>query len=163
MAEVPISTRILYQRDEVGVPQPNGPLDTRLGTNEKAHNCETCKQTMTECPGHFGFLKLAMPVFHVGYFKHTVSILQCICKTCSRVLLNDEDRERHMRRTHKNMEPSMNLKVLKAVIDDCKKMRTCRYCGAYNGSVKKRPNEALKILHEKFKVSKDHEMDDLIR
>jgi DNA-directed RNA polymerase III subunit RPC1 len=61
------------------------------------------------------------------------------------------------------MEPSMNLKVLKAVIDDCKKMHTCKYCGAYNGSVKKRPNEALKILHEKFKVSKDNEVDELIR
>jgi DNA-directed RNA polymerase III subunit RPC1 len=30
---------------------------------------------MTDCPGHFGFLKLALPVFHVGFFKHTVSIL----------------------------------------------------------------------------------------
>lgn len=118
---------------------------------------------MTECPGHFGFLKLAMPVFHVGYFKHTVSILQCICKSCSRILLSEEDREKHLRRTQRNLEPSMNLKVLKAVIDDCKKMRMCKHCGTYNGSVKKKPNEALKIVHEKFKVTKDQEMDDLIR
>ena len=87
MAEVPVTTRVLYSREEVGVPMANGPLDIRLGTNEKALSCETCKQSMTECPGHFGFLKLAMPVFHVGYFKHTVSILQCICKSCSRILL----------------------------------------------------------------------------
>ena len=117
---------------------------------------------MTDCPGHFGFVKLALPVFHVGYFKHTVSILQCICKQCSRVLLSEDDKVRHLRRTRLNQEPSMNLKLLKAVVDDCKKMRTCIYCHAYNGSVKKKPNEALKIVHEKFKVSKDQELDDLI-
>jgi DNA-directed RNA polymerase III subunit RPC1 len=118
---------------------------------------------MTECPGHFGFLKLALPIFHVGYFKHTVSILQCICKTCSRVLLSDEERQRHLRRTSTNREPSQNLKILKTIIDDCKKMQTCCHCGAYNGTVKKKPNEALKIIHEKFRVSKEHDIDDLIK
>lgn len=56
----------------------------------------------------------------------------------------------------------MNLKVLKAVVDDCKKMKTCIYCKAHNGSVKKKPNEALKIVHDKFRVGKDHELDELI-
>ena len=79
------------------------------------------------------------------------------------MLLNDEDRARHLKRTRTNMEPSTNLKVLKSIIDDCKKMKTCIHCGAYNGTVKKKPNEALKIVHERFKVSKDHEMDDLLK
>ena len=57
----------------------------------------------------------------------------------------------------------MNLKLLKLVVEDCKKMRTCEYCRAYNGIVKKKPNEPLNILHEKYKVTKDFEMDDLIR
>lgn len=47
---------------------------------------------MTDCPGHFGFIKLALPVFHGGYFRHTVAILQAVCKECSRVLLSEEDR-----------------------------------------------------------------------
>jgi DNA-directed RNA polymerase III subunit RPC1 len=118
---------------------------------------------MMECPGHFGFLKLALPVFHVGFFKHTVSILQCVCKACSRVLLSEEDREKHFRRIRNNSEPSMNLKLLKLTVDDCKKMRTCIHCGSYNGTVKKKPNEALKIIHEKYKVTKDFDMDDLIK
>ena len=41
-------------------------------------------------------------------------------------------------------------------------MHTCCYCGAYNGTVKKKPGEALKILHERFKVSKDNDMEELI-
>ncbi len=31
-------------------------------------------------------------MFHIGYFKNTLQILQCICKNCSRVLLPDEER-----------------------------------------------------------------------
>ena len=47
---------------------------------------------MTECPGHFGFIKLELPVLHIGYLKQTVAVLQCICKTCSRILLPPKER-----------------------------------------------------------------------
>ena len=68
-----------------------------------------------------------------------------------------------MKRVKQNGEPSINLKILKATIDECKKMRTCIHCGAYNGKVKKKPNEALKVLHDKFNVTKDADVDDLIQ
>ena len=163
LSQVPITTRFLYSREDNMTPLKSGPLDSRLGTGDKSRNCETCNQGVTECPGHFGFLKLALPVFHVGYFKHTISILQCICKACSRVLLNEEDREKHFRRVRGNTEPSMNLKLLKLVVEDCKKMRTCLHCGAYNGTVKKKPNEPLKILHEKYKVTKEYDIENLTK
>jgi len=44
-----------------------------------------------------GYIQLQLPVFHIGYFKITVKTLQCICKTCSRVLLPAEDRARLIR------------------------------------------------------------------
>ena len=98
-----------------------GPLDPRLGTAEKDRTrpCGTCGKGMTDCPGHFGFVKLALPVFHVGYFGHTVAVLQAICKACSRVLLTEEDRQRRLARVRANAEPSQNPKVLKATIDEC--------------------------------------------
>ena len=39
------------------------------------------------CEGHFGHIELELPVFHIGYFKATVTILQRICKVyrCLRV------------------------------------------------------------------------------
>lgn len=40
-----------------------------------------------------GYIRLELPVFHIGYFKNTVQILQCICKSCSRVLLPEEERK----------------------------------------------------------------------
>ena len=35
---------------------------------------------MRMCEGHFGHIELELPVFHIGYFKATVTILQRICK-----------------------------------------------------------------------------------
>lgn len=43
-------------------------------------NCTTCGQDLTDCPGHFGYIRLALPIFHVGYFNEIINILQCICK-----------------------------------------------------------------------------------
>ena len=40
-----------------------------------------------------GYIQLQLPVFHIGYFKNTRELLCCICKTCARVLLQDEDRQ----------------------------------------------------------------------
>lgn len=42
-------------------------------------------------------------------------------------------------------------------------MRNCIHCGAYNGKVKKKPNEALKVLHDRFNVTKDNDIDDLVQ
>jgi len=43
------------------------------------------------CPA--GYIKLELPVFHIGYFKNTIQLLQCICKSCSRVLLPEAQRQ----------------------------------------------------------------------
>ena len=52
------------------------------GTSEKNAFCETCGLNAVDCVGHYAYIKLVVPVFHIGYFKHTISILQCICKVC---------------------------------------------------------------------------------
>ncbi|KXZ56345.1 hypothetical protein GPECTOR_1g305 [Gonium pectorale] len=83
--------RSLYKMPE-RVPHPNGVLDRRLGVSNKNYVCETCGQKLADCAGHFGYIRLELPVFHIGYFKNTVQILQCICKSCSRVLLPEEER-----------------------------------------------------------------------
>ena len=48
------------------------------------------------------------------------------------------------------------------MIDDCKKMKTCVYCGALNGTVKKKPNDVLKIMHARFNTTKDHELQQIL-
>lgn len=38
-----------------------------------------------DCVGHYAYIKLVVPVFHIGYFKHTIGILQCICKVSLKI------------------------------------------------------------------------------
>ncbi|CAE6426587.1 unnamed protein product [Rhizoctonia solani] len=43
-----------------------GLMDPRLGTVDRNFKCQTCGEGMAECPGHFGHIELARPVFHIG-------------------------------------------------------------------------------------------------
>ena len=49
--------------------------------------CQTCAGNMTECPGHFGHIDLAKPVFHPGFLTKTQKILRCVCFYCSKLLV----------------------------------------------------------------------------
>jgi len=54
------------QDDQTNQPKRMGLSDTRLGTIDRSTRCGTCDENMTDCPGHFGHIELAVPVFHVG-------------------------------------------------------------------------------------------------
>lgn len=43
---------------------------------------------MTECPGHFGHIELAKPVFHVGFVTKIMKVLRCVCFFCSKLLVD---------------------------------------------------------------------------
>lgn len=48
----------------------------------------TCAGNLTDCPGHFGHLELAKPVFHIGFLTKTLKILRCVCFYCGRLLID---------------------------------------------------------------------------
>lgn len=77
-----VCDRTLFDLNRDHVPTKNGPLDPRMGVSEKTSICETCGQTLQACNGHFGYIKLALPVLHVGYLKAIIATLQNICKVC---------------------------------------------------------------------------------
>ncbi|GAX79763.1 hypothetical protein CEUSTIGMA_g7204.t1 [Chlamydomonas eustigma] len=141
--------RALYKMPE-RTPHVDGVLDRRLGVSNKHYTCETCGQKMTDCSGHFGYIRLELPVFHIGYFRNTIQILQCICKECSRVLLPDEERKQWLRRfRNPRVERVQREGLFKKVNERCKRQKVCPYCGSYNGTVKKTTG-ALKIIHDKY-------------
>ena len=47
-------------------PRERGLNDPKLGTISRQLKCATCDENQSECPGHFGHIELATPVFHVG-------------------------------------------------------------------------------------------------
>ena len=72
-----------------GRPKLGGLSDPRLGTVDRKTKCETCTGSMTECPGHFGHLELARPMFHVGFMKAVLGVLRCVCFNCSKILAEE--------------------------------------------------------------------------
>ena len=79
-ATVEVSDRHIYDISPARPVTKHGPLDKRMGVSSNHDACETCHRKLKDCNGHFGYVKLALPVFHVGYLKKTIEILQCICK-----------------------------------------------------------------------------------
>lgn len=141
--------RALFKMPE-RIPHPNGVLDQRLGISSKSAVCRTCGQRLADCAGHFGYLKLELPVFHIGYFKNTVQLLQCICKTCSRVLLPEEERRKWLKRfRNPRLERVPRELMFRKLVETCKRTKACHYCGEANGTVKKTTG-SLKIIHEVY-------------
>jgi DNA-directed RNA polymerase II subunit RPB1 len=105
---------------ERGKPKPAGLSDPHLGTIDRKTKCETCAANMAECPGHFGHLELAKPMFHIGFMKTVLSIMRCVCFNCSKVLA-DED-EHKFKQALKIKNPKHRLKK---ILDACKNKTKC--------------------------------------
>ncbi|OXG79821.1 DNA-directed RNA polymerase III subunit RPC1 [Cryptococcus neoformans var. grubii Br795] len=161
ISEVQVSIAELYQNNEDGsrTTALQGPLDARMGPNEKGKKCATCGEDTQKCVGHYGYIKLVLPVFHIGYFRPTINMLSCICKTCARVLLPETERASFLKRFRRpNLESLQRQSAAKAVLAACKKQNICTYCGAPNGIVKK--SGPLRISHEPYRAAKMASMKD---
>lgn len=135
-------------------PELNGVVDPRLGVCFKNSKCATCGLVLEKCLGHFGHIALALPVFHIGYFKWTIKLLQQICKSCGRVLLGDKDKKVNRRScletlANREVDALVRQELVKRIFKRCRDVRTCPYCGAFNGNVKKISGFAgLRIIHD---------------
>lgn len=67
-------------------PRDGGLNDPMLGSIDRQFKCKTCNQAMGECPGHFGHIELAKPVYHPGFIKKVKKVLEIVCHNCSKVL-----------------------------------------------------------------------------
>lgn len=71
-------------------PVVNGLFDPRMGVLDHNKFCHTCEQKNTFCPGHFGHIVLAKPVFYIQFFDIVRKILKCVCFRCSKLLVDPE-------------------------------------------------------------------------
>ena len=72
-------------KEEDGKPKLGGILDPRQGVTDRNYRCQTCAGNMSECPGHFGHIDLAKPVYHIGFLTKTAKVLRCVCFYCSKL------------------------------------------------------------------------------
>ncbi|KAK9456872.1 hypothetical protein V1511DRAFT_509555 [Dipodascopsis uninucleata] len=160
-AEIEVSTRELFDLDRGRVPKEHGALDRRMGVSNNMSECETCHGKLATCQGHFGHIRLALPVFHVGYFKSVISILQNVCKDCGSILLDDIHRQKFLNELRRpGIDNLRRMQILKKVNEQCRKQRRCLKCNSVNGVVKKAG--PLKIIHDKFRWSGKQLVDEKV-
>jgi len=146
LSHVNVVSKNMYELNRLE-PQPHGCLDRRLGISTKKAICLTCFKQLQDCIGHFGHIELELPVFHIGYIKEVLRVLQMICKTCSRVLLPPLERKRFVNILNRVEDRKARANIENQILTLCKKVKRCPYCGALNGTVKKLPG-LFKLVHE---------------
>ncbi|XP_030835383.1 DNA-directed RNA polymerase III subunit RPC1 isoform X1 [Strongylocentrotus purpuratus] len=151
-ATIHVVSNKLYQPDTRN-PIPYGVLDHHMGTSEKENPCQTCKKNLSDCVGHYGFVDLELPVFHIGFFKLVMNILQAICKTCGHILLDDVNHQNFVDALRRpNLSYLQKRGLRKKIHEKSRKNQICFQCNSYNGPVKK--CGPLKIIHERWKVNR---------
>lgn len=138
---------------EAGKPVQGGLMDLRLGSIDRFLKCSTCGMDHSECPGHFGHIELAKPMYHVSFIKTTLKLLRCVCRNCSMILSDAPESE--------EMSPAMAAAIqkkspsqrLRAVMACCAGIRECPHCSASQPSYKR---EGL-IIRAEYRKSEEQE------
>lgn len=78
-----------------------------------------------------------------------MTTLQNICKDCGKVLLAEDERRQYLKELRRpGIDNLRRTQIVKKINDQCKKVRTCPYCSAVNGTIRKQG--VLKLVHDKF-------------
>ncbi len=85
----------IYKTESYNGTEPvlHGLFDPRMGVTDHNKVCVACQAQNTFCPGHFGHINLAKPVFHVQFFGIVKNLLKCVCFKCSKLLIDSESPE----------------------------------------------------------------------
>ncbi|OAG29397.1 DNA-directed RNA polymerase II subunit RPB1 [Nematocida displodere] len=94
---------------ESGTPKEGGLIDLRLGTSERGFLCSTCGHRSDDCPGHFGYIELAKPVFHIGFLGKIKKVLESVCFFCSKLRIEKAALGHPKPRSQKERKRRLNL------------------------------------------------------
>lgn len=91
---------------EKGKPKAGGLSDPRMGTMDKFGGiCTTDGANMYDCPGYFGHIELAKPMYHCGFIKTVVRVLRCVSFHDSKLLIDKVRRSKFASASEIEFEP----------------------------------------------------------
>ena len=102
----------------------NSPL---LGATPK-QKCGTCGMNNQGCPGHFGFFRLPVPVFHPFYIALLTRVLNCICIFCHQLKISGVMLLMNFPRPLCNTTTPL-VHRLKQIAQLCQRQPVCFFCG----------------------------------
>jgi len=104
------------------------PYDPLMGEQRNYTPCGTCGKHNTECPGHFGIIKLPFPIYNKIFTPVVLKVLQCVCIKCARPLILPEHISMY------GFSSQTGLTRFKAISTKCKNIKKCPWpdCGEVN-------------------------------
>jgi DNA-directed RNA polymerase II subunit RPB1 len=117
-----------------GTIKSDGVISLRMGPGESMRlRCQTCGSGTNQCVGHYGSLHMPKPVLNIVFSNAICDVLRCVCFQCSRVLLNNCDREYKIIDSIPN--PKRRFTALKKEIlkRDNKKGQLCSFINRQTG------------------------------
>ena len=130
-----------------------GLSDPRMGTMDRAVKCTTDGAGVLDCPGYFGHIELAKPMFHVHFIKTVVKVLRCVSFHNSKLMLMPDDPK--FKAILRIRNPERRLRALTSV---CQSKRECEHTGAPQPTYRLESG-TLKIMAE-FPKPKASEADE---
>ncbi len=146
LSVVKLSVPDTYNED--GYPIDGGLLDQRLGVIDPGLVCKTCGARAKSCPGHFGHIELVRPVIHSEFSKIIYMVIQSTCRSCHRILLNDDGIKMLEERSHgiSILEEEMigegegeeegKKSDEKSLLKRIRSIKKCPHCGAVQQKIK---------------------------
>jgi len=143
-----------------------GLFDSRMGVLEHNRICCTCEQKNIFCPGHFGHIALAKPVFHAMFFDIVKKLLNCVCYKCSKCLISPDTEHKDFKNDMaKIISIKNNQKRWEAYYKLCNTTTKLRSCGDDGGvgcgalrPTKIYKENAMKIIAEWKDKKKDEKI-----
>jgi DNA-directed RNA polymerase subunit A' len=136
MGVVKIITPELYDAD--GYPIDSSLMDLKMGVIDPGLRCRTCGSKVRECLGHFGFIDLARPVFHVKYIPTIYMFLRGTCSSCGRILIPVPEIEKWTERFKKFDKTGSAKKWMlsTAIFNRIKAIKKCPHCSVKQEKIK---------------------------
>jgi DNA-directed RNA polymerase II subunit RPB1 len=110
------------------------------------------------CPGYFGHIELATPLYHIGFNKTVLKVLRCVGYHSSKLLLDPSNPKDATMRTILEktlMGPARLERAMKA----CATKKTDFNSGTKQPRYKMEPKQRINIIAE-FPAPKNNEDDD---
>lgn len=132
-----------------------GLFDPRMGVLDYGKLCPTDGLNSHDCPGYFGHIELATPVFQIQFMKQIIGTLKCVCHSCARLVVDTSDHN-----VVKIQQRKKGISRFSAMQELCDKVKTCHHCRAshydtisHNGTNRGRDKEqpTFGTIHVTFK------------
>lgn len=101
-------------------PREKGLNDPKLGSVDRGTKCSTCGELPEECPGHFGHIELAQPVFHVGFITKIKKVLETVCHNCGKI--KSDERNPQFAQAIRIRDPKRRFEAVHKI---CKMITVC--------------------------------------